>query len=229
MSEGKKRGPKRTVQQRELDLTEMTNLIRKGWTKHRIAEKLGVCHQQVSYDWKEVMRRLVKSREKDATAIKARQLEQLGHIREEALAAWEKSKEPGQKVAVEEVELPDGVRVKTTTTTEGRLPENPYLTTALKALESERDLEGLNAPKKIDMRQAVVTWDVLAGAIPEGPLPDTIEEALRKELEGGGADGGTIGGNGQAHEGNGQANGYHPPGGNNGEGEGGESQPEDQP
>lgn len=177
--------PKRTRQQRLADRAKMVKLIRKGYSQKRIAEELGICQQQVSYDWKIVQNELKDNVSKDHRAIVAAKLSELEEIKQEAWKAYEKSKDPAKKRVVEEKEVPteQGILtlLKKTRTMEGRDGDATHLGVVLSAIRQEREILGLDPAKKVDMTSvsAEVDWDELAK--PEATT-DPVEAKV-KELE----------------------------------------------
>lgn len=168
-------GPKRTPEQRELDLARMVKLLRRGLSKTQIAEQLGVSRGQIVYDWKQVLARLQADRDKDAKATVAAKLEEYREVKAEAWAAWERSKEDKERRTAETVtetsgggEPPGQSRTKAVKQIEGRLPDHDYLNTVLKCLEAERELEGLDPPKKLRL-----------GGEDGGPIQVTVVEVLK--------------------------------------------------
>jgi len=144
----------RTAQEEVKSL--IAKMDRRGWTQYEIKEGLkdkGIDLSQgmisnylkkIREEYREVMflNRKEKVEEK---------LAQYREIRKEAWEAYDKSRENAEKEQ-EEFGL-DGdmegseVRIKRILTTEGRLPDNAYLTTIMKTLESERSLLGLDESK----------------------------------------------------------------------------------
>jgi len=144
----------RTAQEEVKSL--IAKMDRRGWTQYEIKEGLkdkGIDLSQgmisnylkkIREEYREVMflNRKEKVEEK---------LAQYREIRKEAWEAYDKSRENAEKEQ-EEFGL-DGdmegseVRIKRILTTEGRLPDNAYLTTIMKTLESERALLGLDESK----------------------------------------------------------------------------------
>lgn len=76
---------------------EAWSLRRKLWSLQRIATKLGVDESTVSRMLKREEDRLTKEFTEQALVVKLTQAAQLEFIAEEAMEAWEKSKEPGDK------------------------------------------------------------------------------------------------------------------------------------
>jgi len=80
-----------------------------------------------------------------------------------------------------------GGLIKKTEQVEERLPANQFLQTVLDTVKQTRDLLGLDAPKKVDMRAAVaqVPWEAMCLDLPPAAVPDPAEAAIRAVLEGG--------------------------------------------
>src|SRR5262245_2052021 len=93
--------PKRTKAQRELDRAEMLKLLRRGWTKARIGERLGVHRTQVDYDWNAVLKELQADRERDTEKLIEAKKEEYAEVKREAWDAWERSKEDKERRVAE--------------------------------------------------------------------------------------------------------------------------------
>lgn len=148
----------RTAQEEVKSL--IAKMDRRGWTQYEIKEGLkdkGIDLSQgmisnylkkIREEYREVMflNRKEKVEEK---------LAQYREIRKEAWEAYDKSRENAEKEQEEFATIPtedeglegSEMRIKRILTTEGRLPENAYLTTIMKTLESERALLGLDESK----------------------------------------------------------------------------------
>lgn len=204
---GSKFAYKRTPQQLELQRAEMLSLIRRGYTQLSIAAKYGLSPQQVSYDYKIVIKQVMADKNKDAEALVAMKLAECEEIKREAWAAWERSKLDAEKLVQKETDVVkcpvcDGAKVgmkgkscrncdgqgeiggpgERTKTTEGRLPGAEYLQTIERCIATECRLLGINAPKKVEMNgvaKAVIDWSALIRR-PEGinPVEAKIIEAL---------------------------------------------------
>ncbi len=70
------------------------------------------------------------------------------------------------------------------TTTEGKNGDARYLKIILDCLHAERELRGVNPVKKMEFSGNIINWDLLASGIPDGPIPDVIEEEIAKALLG---------------------------------------------
>ena len=150
-------GRHRTKTQREADAVEVERLDRRGYSQREIAARIGVAPSQVCYDLKLLRQRYREAQLAERSAAVAEKLEQYRDIRREAWEAWERSKDNKEKEITEKVSslgAQEAVAAKTEKlkaiiTTEGRLPGNEYLRTILETLQNERELQGLDAPKKL--------------------------------------------------------------------------------
>lgn len=188
----KKRGPKRTLTQREKDLQTAAQLDRRGYNQYAIAEALNISQQQVSFDLKAVREMYRKQTMEEMGVQIEEKRRQYRDLRIEAWEAWERSKEDARRVSEEavvpvkmeksrgKVKVVEGGKPRTTkvtTTTEGRLPANEYLVTILKCLEAERQLDGLDPTKKVKVEADNSFWSVLAG-LNDATSMDEIEERI---------------------------------------------------
>jgi transcriptional regulator with XRE-family HTH domain len=151
-------GRKRTKTQREADKAEVERLDRRGYSQRQIAERLGVAPSQVCYDLKLLRKRYQDTQLAERSAAVAEKLEQYREVRREAWEAWDRSKDNKEKEIKEKIsnlaqqaEAGAVEKLKAVITTEGRLPGNEYLRTILETLQDERELLGLDAPKKQEL------------------------------------------------------------------------------
>lgn len=174
--------PKRSDIQRKLDRAEMMKLLRRGWSKTQIAEKLGVHQTMISYDYKLVMKEVIANQTKDALFLRAKALEELAEVKKEAWIGWDKSKELHRKKVIEEYDKGDDspMSTKTVDTTEGSLPGSHYLNIILNCIAKEAELTGINADKVLQVQQTVINWDKLYET-PANAMDD-IERKI-KEVE----------------------------------------------
>lgn len=248
--EPQKPGRKRTIAKRQLDRLEILQMVRRGFSLTRIAEKLGVSYERAQLDFKIIIRELREQRSEEIKDRIALIQEEYSEVKQEAWEAWERSKENRLKVVTEtsssvkppnaddvdsngagvngvgaEATVANGAeertlsgtirgskkyqqrqragdlvvndpvtaslkptvdRVRRTRSKEGRLPASEYLRIILDCLKSERELEGLDPVKEINM-EGQVLWDTfLTNIQPE--TPDVIEAKLQAMT------GGTING-----------------------------------
>ena len=152
--------PKRTPTEREAALTEVARLDRRGASQREIAARLGVCHQQVSYDLRTIRARYAKETQAEHAALVAEKIAQFREQRLELWDAWERSKEDKTRSVKEKVtDLVDRAdkgedvredvkKLKAVLTTEGRLPEASYQRLILDNLREEAELRSLYPSKK---------------------------------------------------------------------------------
>jgi predicted transcriptional regulator len=152
-------GRHRTKTQREADAAEVERLDRRGYSQREIASRIGVAPSQVCYDLKLLRKRYRDAQLSERSAAVAEKLAQYRDIRREAWEAWERSKDNKEKEITEKVSSLGAQeaaaakieKLKAIITTEGRLPGNEYLRTILETLQNERELQGLDAPKKQEL------------------------------------------------------------------------------
>jgi len=136
------------------------SLRQRGWAQDRIAESLGVHQSQISR-WLDVTNRRELARlSKHVERQKVTQTAWLEHIFDEALQAWERSKQPRARVTRRQGEAPeilgkDGKVIgrgkspeQTATQHEQRDGDPVHLQTAMQAARELRRLWGLDAPKE---------------------------------------------------------------------------------
>ena len=165
--------PKRTAEERERQLAEMLRLLRRGWSRTRIGEKLGTHPTHLLLDWKECLRRLGERGCVSAPSGRRRRgsvpralrrhiyIERYAWIIEEAGEAWERSKLDKEKLSAETVEndspgKPDakkssaGKRTKKNKIIEGRLPDADYLRLIALCTKEQVELENLKRAKSTE-------------------------------------------------------------------------------
>jgi hypothetical protein len=170
---GGQTGPTRTQGQRQVDKILMLQLIRRGWSKQRIAGRLGVDPSEITYDFKQVLKELAKIHNIDSHLLRAKAMAELEELKVEAMEAWEKSKLPGEKEIVTEIETEHGVRTNVTRVKQGRLPQDSYLKLVRDCIGDERELQALDPPKKMVVGHTIA-WDDLI-AVPT-PVDDVEAE-----------------------------------------------------
>jgi predicted transcriptional regulator len=210
LKSGGKLGTNRSPREREMDRLEMVKLLRRGYTQQEVADIIGISQAQVCYDWKIVISKLRNESDTARDELIAIKLEEYREIKREAWDAWERSKEDAERL--EEDEFCEdrtcavcsgkgtngrggkcfncqgnGFRKaqKATSkrlTREGKNPANEYLRTILSCVEAERELLGINPDKKVSGTLNVMNWDLLANGIPDGQVPDLIEQEIAKAV-----------------------------------------------
>jgi DNA-binding CsgD family transcriptional regulator len=155
-----KPGQNRTETQREADRAEVERLDRRGYSQREIASRLKISPSTVCGDLKAIREEYRETRQADRAEHVALKLAQLREVRKEAWEAWDRSKDNKEKEIKEKIsnlvqQAEAGTagtveKLKAVITTEGRLPGNEYLRTILETLQDERELLGLDAPKKLE-------------------------------------------------------------------------------
>jgi hypothetical protein len=177
-------GENRAVGQREYDRAELAKWMRRGATQAWIAERLGVSTQTIHLDWRILVTQMRQFRDTDVEAAIAIKLEEYAEIKREAWEAWEKSKVEWHKTVEDSYTRADGSPGgKITTTTEDCVGDSRFLQIIMSCLAAERELQALDPPKVVQGHlSGSITWDILLGAIPSGPVPDEVEAAIAREL-----------------------------------------------
>lgn len=172
-------GGKLTPQQRTL-VDDVCWRLRtsKLWTYSQIVEHIEKEHgisvhkSTLKRRMDALSKKISKELDSHVRTVKFQQQETLEYIAAEALAAWERSKEPTKSVKQtkthvlpsrrkgdeqgeqdEQVAQGDGLTVmetETETSIKELLGDTRYLDTAMKALADIRDIFGVNAPTKVD-------------------------------------------------------------------------------
>lgn len=145
-------GPKRSKEQRERDLAEMAQMLRRGVTQVSFARRFGVGQPQIHRDLAELDRRWKQTQLSGVDAQRRKQLEELAEVRSEAWRAWEASQQERVETTTERVGPPssEGTAVRQVARIVKKPPEWAVsaLNTVLAALSQEADLLGTKAPTK---------------------------------------------------------------------------------
>ena len=201
-------GAKLTRYDREKYLEELARLACRGYSQSVMAERLNRSKGQISKDLKIIRRRYNDSIVSSRAELVQEKLAQYKDILQEAWEEWERSKadtfrkveelikpfKPKRKEGDGEdadestpLELSDEdrdrlIKVKETITTEGRLAEVAFLKVIADCLKAERDLLGLDEPKKVDSNSTVnqFNWDMLTQVPAVG---DTVNARIQAILD----------------------------------------------
>lgn len=142
-----------TQDRRGLSMTEIAEVLRERHGYSMSPQMVAGYRRQV---WEEYNKRNKDNRE----AMMEEKREQYRMLRKLAWEAWDRSQENATKVVEESqaVVVPVGgdasgalesaERLRRIVTCEGRLPDNAYLKTILETLEAERQLFGLDEPRR---------------------------------------------------------------------------------
>ena len=173
-------GHKRTRLQRELDLEVIGKMLGKKKSHQEIAAWIGehrpyhISRQQIEYDISALHKRWIAKHLVPLPEAKARELEFIEHLEDEAFAAWEASKLPSQstRIEMEEAEVKDGkkmaVPVRTIRESKKNVGDPSFLAVLIKLSERRAKIRGLDAPVKADIKL-------------EGKVEHTLDlERLRK-------------------------------------------------
>jgi hypothetical protein len=186
----------------EADRAEMIRLMRRGWTQAMIADRMGLSRQQITYDYRIVLKEMAEERTEGAKELVAMTLERLAEVAAEAWAEWDRSKQDRSK-REEAHQLsrppirPNGrlkrgqttaqalavkmQHVRTTLTTERHLGDPRYLEIILAATREAARLQGLYPAKAIDLTTSVAwTWEGVFGLGDAKRGVDPVEVALRE-------------------------------------------------
>lgn len=209
-----KSGPKRSSEQVAKDFEILARMDRRGHTQREIADVLGLHPQQVFQDLKKLKKRYAEAIRVDSKESVDEKLAQYREIRKEAWISWELSKVDAVKHVEESTPFGDcvacegsgktakggpckvcaatgkkGGPYKVTKTKEARNPGIQYLQTVMQCLEAERELLGLDAPKKVEGKigvngkvQVGIDWDSFAQLV-EADVPDAIEAKIVALIE----------------------------------------------
>jgi hypothetical protein len=178
--------PKRTKEARLDDMVKMTSMLRRGVPRYAIAQQLGVSAQQISYDWKVVVRQYHKDMNADIEELIGEKLLQYAEIKKEAWEAWEKSKLDAEEETTEEFTSAKYSNTKTISKKSGRCGDPNFLKIICQCMKEECELQCLYPAKEIKgtVTSNVINWDALVANIPdEGEIPDRIEQVIREAME----------------------------------------------
>jgi transcriptional regulator with XRE-family HTH domain len=156
--------PKTTREERIAREKRAWELRQQGWTQERIAGVLGVDQSTVSRALLKLSQRIQKRLDDVALEERVAQVRQLSLIVDEALQAWQASKDPAKSVAKrvrqqgEEQEQGQGgegsdTEEVTTTRVQDQDGDPRYLTTAMRAMADLRKLLDLDAPLHLTINE----------------------------------------------------------------------------
>lgn len=122
-----------------------------GESQHQIAATLGISQAAVSKILRRADDQTLQELRERGLRVKARQLQQLEHIRAEAISAWHRSKADAVRRRQRRT---DGAGVGTAVAevvTEAQHGDPRYLAEARNALSDQRKLLGLDAPQQVQL------------------------------------------------------------------------------
>jgi hypothetical protein len=156
-SGGRKRGPKFTPEQRELNRARIAELKLKGHSLTEIARGLGMTHWQVLYDLRIVVKRWQDSALANVDEMRGRELAKLDIMEKEAWEAWEKSKGKKRTKTYEAgYAAGEAVPEKQTAREEETFGDPRYFDLLLKCMDRRIKLLGIEAPAKDEDAGVVV-------------------------------------------------------------------------
>jgi hypothetical protein len=163
----------KTKLDREATMERVARLERMGYSTRQIGERLGFSHVQISLYEKELKRRYTESQLDNRAALVEEAADRYREIKGEAREAWDRSQRSED----------DDVR---------RAGDAAFLKVMMDCEKAERELRGLDAPTKQDVRAAVVgvnvaraeglpraesgvvDWSALSG---RPPVTDPVDDA----------------------------------------------------
>lgn len=128
-------------------------LRQKCWTQERIAQELNISQQCVSKILYRLNKKFRERHEEYVDQVKGEQVSQLEYIADEAMQAWERSKE-ASKVVKKRQSVVDGVALNSAEQIQEARDQDGdprYLMTAMKAKEDIRKIVGADAPIKNEL------------------------------------------------------------------------------
>lgn len=180
-------GVKFSIVEREEVYQRVTRMYLEGVRNQDIAKDIGVSIPQVTYYIKRLKKEFAARRPDPIAVMIEERRDQIKSIRVEAWRAYRLSIADKQRETTEAWETDDKddedakksiAKLKRIITKEGRLPANEYLQTMIQTLKMESELDGLEAPKKVDA--TITIWDALAKgeAVQVADLDGEIERQL---------------------------------------------------
>ncbi len=152
---------KRSIIQREQDLSTIAKMYLTGSTQAEIGLHLGVTQQQISQDVKEIQKRWLDSSLRDFDELRAEQLAKIDRLETNYWAAWERScRDRKRQRAGTKTDSHDRTE-HAEFTTEGRDGNPAFLAGVDKCIERRCKLLGLDAPIKQDVTFHETLYDML--------------------------------------------------------------------
>lgn len=154
---------KRSKSQIELDRADMARMLARGMNQQLFHDWLHkhrsyrLTAQQISLDWRQVLKELKERRVTDVETLQAIKEQEYAWVKNEAIGAWENSKPINNEVNDEgEIEI----------NTKQRGPNNEYLRTVVTVLQAEREMMGIDSPKKkVEVQDDSIYIDALLPAV----------------------------------------------------------------
>lgn len=159
----------------------------RGLSKRAIAKKLNLDIKTVRRHIERIEEAALQLLSTKVEAMKVRQTHQLMFVYREAVEGWERSKEDKVKRVHDWKDTTDGSETKQAITVEGQAGDPRFLATAMQAIQSLRELWGLDAPAQMDVGFRVPA-DMTPGAararaeaarVVYGELLSPVEQEMR--------------------------------------------------
>jgi hypothetical protein len=182
--------PKRTKMEREENLIEIARLRRRGWSEMRIAKRFGLSQRVIHRDVCTILQRHLEAQIHERSLHVALLDSQYDEIIFEHWKSYQKSKKDhAKKVTEQSLRIPRDDEgnpngppemevTKITVTQEKRVPGAEHLIAIAKVLQAKRELHGLDAPKKVDVRKLSIPFDKLLEEVKNASPPDAIDREL---------------------------------------------------
>lgn len=167
---------------RDEALAETSRLYKEGHTYAEIAVKLGVSSTAVSNDMKIIKARYTETLLSSRAEMVAIKLEQYRAVMKEAWEAWRQSKKNKHKVMTGSTQVQTFVQAKEQRTIERQTGNATYLSIVASCLQAERELLGLDAPKKSQVTGAILDWDKLLLGLAQGEISDPVEQTIAEVM-----------------------------------------------
>lgn len=148
---------KRTKAQRDTDLRTIANLYLRGYSQAYMAEKVGVTHQQISQDLRELGKQWRESPLMDFNEAKQRELARIDVLEVEAWKAWRRTIGKREKTQTSHSDK-DGKRASITKDDVAGDPR--FLSTVQWCIEQRCKILGVYAAEKLAVME--VPYDELA-------------------------------------------------------------------
>jgi predicted transcriptional regulator len=144
-------------------------LRQQGWSQMRIAKELGIDQSTVSRLLQRISDRVLAELQENVERVKVEQTVQLEHLYDEALQAWERSKQDAVKITTETppAEREGASNATVTEEVKGQVGDRAYLDEARAVLADIRKIWGLDSAKKIDTTSNGETVKFYAGFSPD--------------------------------------------------------------
>lgn len=188
---------KRNFTEREQDLVKIAKLSRRGYGPAHIGRVIGVSAAQIVYDLKEIHKRYLEEQVHEEKLRVGVLKAQYDDLLIEHWRCYEQEKRDAERVVTtQERRMPrddkgnpigpaELVTTEIKTTVEGRVPGSQHLVAIAGILHAIRDLYGLDAPKRIEMKRLTIDFEQLMKEIDKGDTVKVprVEEQLEQYMK----------------------------------------------